>query len=419
MTRTDAIALVRRLQTHLGREALVTDSLYTQLSSIIKPSTVADIATQLGAPAESVTRGLAMSAATAFSALASKAGDSDTMRQVIDVASRTPDDALSSITPSQISDAASPLMSTGRRFLSTLFGGSQNWLTDLIGRETGLGSTATATVLTLGANALLKFIGGKVRDEGMTATSLAGFLRSEAPSLRQALPASFDDALVRHFGSPATTARTIDASPAAAQTARKQRSYFPWVAMAAIVAAALWYGLRPSSTTPQLPTVRSIGTSGTMPNLGNYVPRVLVDGTRITVPERGVENQLLGFIQDSSRGVDTTTWFDFDRLTFDTGSATLRPESNAQLSDVAAILKAYPNTRVKIGGYTDNVGSTDTNMTLSQQRADSVMAQLVGMGVDSSRLTAEGYGEQHPVADNSTETGRAMNRRISMLVTQK
>jgi OmpA-OmpF porin, OOP family len=398
----------------------VTDSLFTQLSSIIKPSTVADIATQLGAPAESVTRGLAMSAATAFGALASKAGDSDTMRQVIDVASRTPDDALSSITPGQISDAASPLMSTGRRFLSTLFGGSQNWVTDLIGRETGLSSAATASVLTLGANALLKFLGGKVRDEGMTATSLAGFLRSEAPSLRQALPASFDDALVRHFGSPATAARTFDTSPAAAQAARKQRSYFPWVAMAAIVAAALWYGLRPSGTeTPQIPTVRPIGTSGTMPNLGNYVPRVLVDGTRISVPERGVENRLLGFIQDSSRGVDTTTWFDFDRLLFDNGAATLRPESNAQLSDVAAILKAYPNTQVKIGGYTDNMGSADTNMTLSQQRADSVMAQLISMGVDSSRLTAEGYGDQHPVGDNSTESGRAMNRRISILVTQK
>ena len=215
----------------------MTDSLYKQLSSIIKPSTVADIATQLGAPAESVTRGLAMSAATAFSALASKAGDSDTMRQVIDVASRTPDDAISSITPSQISDAASPLMSTGRRFLSSLLGGgSQNWVTDLIGRETGLSSTATATVLSLGANALLKFIGGKVRDEGMTATSLAGFLRSVAPSVRQALPASFNDALTSHFGSPAMS-RAFDSSPVVAQTVKKERSYFPWVAMAAIVAA--------------------------------------------------------------------------------------------------------------------------------------------------------------------------------------
>jgi len=400
----------------------VTDSLYTRLSSIIKPSTVTDIAAQLGAPEQSVSRGLALSAATAFSALASKAGDSETMRQVIDTASRTPANALSSIAGGQLSDAASPLMSTGRRFLSSLFGGSQSWVTDLIGREAGLGSGAAGTVLALGANALLNFIGGKVRDEGMTATSLASFLRSEAPAVRKALPASFEDAFMRHFGGQ-ETARTIDSSPVVAQSVRKERSVFPWVAMAAILGVALWYGLRPNRMEMPIPTAPPVGTSGTFsytpPNLGNYVPRTLVDGTVVTVPERGVENRLLAFIVDTSRPIDTTTWFDFDRLLFDTNSATLRPESQAQLRDVAAILKAYPNTKVKIGGYTDNVGSPATNLTLSQERADNVRTELVGMGIDGSRLTSEGYGDEHPVSDNTTETGRAMNRRISMLITEK
>jgi len=398
----------------------VTDSLYTRLSSIIKPSTVTDIAAQLGAPDQAVSRGLALSGATAFSALASKAGDSEMMRQVIDTASRTPANMLTSITGSQLSDPASPLMSTGRRFLSSIFGGSQSWVTDLIGREAGLGSGAASTVLALGANALLTFIGGKVRDEGMTATSLAGFLRSEAPAVRRALPPSFEDAFVRHFGG-VDTARTVDTTPVVAQSVKKERSIFPWVAAACILGVALWYGLRPNRI--EVPETPPVGTAGTYtytpPNLGNYVPRTLVDGTVITVPERGVENRLLAFIVDSSRPVDTTTWFDFDRLLFDTGSATLRPESNAQLRDIAAILKAHPNVQVKIGGYTDNVGNPADNQTLSQERADSVRAQLVSMGIDGSRLTAEGYGEEHPVADNSTEAGRAMNRRISMLVIEK
>jgi outer membrane protein OmpA-like peptidoglycan-associated protein len=396
--------------------------LYTRLSSIIKPSTVTDIAAQLGAPEQAVSRGIALSSATAFSALASKAGDSETMRQVIDTASRVPANALSSITGSQLTDQASPLMSTGRRFLSSLFGGSQSWVTDLIGREAGLSSGIAGTALTLGANALLSFIGGKVRDEGMTGTSLAGFLRSEAPAVRRALPASFEDAFSRHFGSP-ETARVVDTAPVVAQSVRKERSVFPWVAMAAILGVALWYGLRPNRIEMPVPSAPEVGTAGTYsytpPNLGNYVPRTLVDGTVVTVPERGVENRLLAFIVDTSRPVDTTTWFDFDRLLFDTNSATLRPESQAQLRDVAAILKAYPNTQVKIGGYTDNVGSPAANQTLSQERADSVRAELVGMGIDGSRLTSEGYGEEHAVADNSTESGRAMNRRISMLITEK
>jgi outer membrane protein OmpA-like peptidoglycan-associated protein len=396
--------------------------LYTRLSSIIKPSTLTDIAAQLGAPEQSVSRGLALSSATAFSALASKASDSETMRQVIDTASRTPANALSSITGSQLTDPASPLMSTGRRFMSSLFGGSQSWVTDLIGREAGLSSGIAGTLLSLGANALLTFIGGKVRDEGMTATSLAGFLRNEAPAVRKALPPSFEEAFSRHFGSP-EMARTIETAPVVAQSVRKERSVFPWVAMAAILGVALWYGLRPNRIEMPEPNVPAVGTSGTYsytpPNLGNYVPRTLVDGTVVTVPERGVENRLLAFIVDTSRPVDTTTWFDFDRLLFDTNSATLRPESQAQLRDVSAILKAYPNTHVKIGGYTDNVGSPAANQTLSQERADNVRTELVGMGIDGDRLTSEGYGEEHAVADNSTESGRAMNRRISMLITEK
>jgi outer membrane protein OmpA-like peptidoglycan-associated protein len=117
--------------------------------------------------------------------------------------------------------------------------------------------------------------------------------------------------------------------------------------------------------------------------------------------------------------VDKTTWFDFDRLTFDTGKATLQVSSAEQLQNIAAILKAYPNVKIKIGGYTDNTGSKKANLRLSQDRATNVMQELVQRGVDRSQLEAEGYGEQHPVAENSTAEGRQKNRRISLRVTAK
>jgi OOP family OmpA-OmpF porin len=74
---------------------------------------------------------------------------------------------------------------------------------------------------------------------------------------------------------------------------------------------------------------------------------------------------------------------------------------------------------MRIGGYTDNVGDPAQNLELSKERADAVMAEEVRRGLAPDRLTAEGYGEQHPVADNSTEAGRAQNRRIAMRITQK
>jgi outer membrane protein OmpA-like peptidoglycan-associated protein len=74
---------------------------------------------------------------------------------------------------------------------------------------------------------------------------------------------------------------------------------------------------------------------------------------------------------------------------------------------------------IKIGGYTDNTGDAAANQTLSEARAKNVMDALAAKGVDASRMESEGYGDQHPVADNSTEEGRAQNRRIALRVTQK
>ncbi len=130
----------------------------------------------------------------------------------------------------------------------------------------------------------------------------------------------------------------------------------------------------------------------------------------------GVESGLLGFLE-SGRAADKTTWFNFDRVVFRSGSAELVADSSeAQLNNLAEILKAYPAVRLKIGGYTDSTGNADANLKLSQQRAETVVADLVRKGVAQDRLEAEGYGSQHPVASNATPEGRAMNRRMALRV---
>jgi len=150
-----------------------------------------------------------------------------------------------------------------------------------------------------------------------------------------------------------------------------------------------------------------------------FVKNQLPTGVELHVPAAGIESRLVAFIKDESRPVDKTTWFDFDRLLFASGKATLEPASNEQLDNIAQILTAYPRVNVKIGGYTDDQGDDAYNMALSKNRADNVKAEIVKRGIDAARLEAEGYGEQHPVADNATPEGRAQNRRISLRVTQK
>ncbi|HEY1045434.1 MAG TPA: OmpA family protein [Bacteroidia bacterium] len=99
-------------------------------------------------------------------------------------------------------------------------------------------------------------------------------------------------------------------------------------------------------------------------------------------------------------------------INFETGSDKILAESFDDLDALVKILNEYPEAKVAIDGHTDNVGDPATNKELSQKRADAVKAYLVSKGVDASRLTATGYGDTQPIADNKTKQGRAKNRRV-------
>lgn len=101
---------------------------------------------------------------------------------------------------------------------------------------------------------------------------------------------------------------------------------------------------------------------------------------------------------------------------FDTGQAVLKPESAPQLTEMAKLLQASPALKVHIVGHTDNQGAVAGNLTLSQQRAEAVVAALVKThGVDGKRLSARGVASFAPVASNAAEAGRAKNRRVELV----
>jgi len=103
-----------------------------------------------------------------------------------------------------------------------------------------------------------------------------------------------------------------------------------------------------------------------------------------------------------------------ERVYFETGSAKLKPESAVTLDKAAASLKDFPDVKIQVAGHTDSVGSDAFNLKLSQARAKSVMDYLISKGVDPKQLTAKGYGESEPIADNKTAEGRAQNRRVGL-----
>jgi K(+)-stimulated pyrophosphate-energized sodium pump len=191
----------------------------------------------------------------------------------------------------------------------------------------------------------------------------------------------------------------------------------PYIAVHSDVVTKAMDGINVEMATPQLAS--ELPVSDAIKNLGAKMDKALASGVTLNIPENGIENNLLAFIEDKSKSVDKTTWFDFDRLTFETGKSSLKPESAEQLKNIAEILKSFPAVNVKVGGYTDNTGDANDNLKLSGDRAAAVKSELIKLGINDARLESEGYGVEHPIASNDTEEGRAANRRTSVRVTKK
>ena len=138
----------------------------------------------------------------------------------------------------------------------------------------------------------------------------------------------------------------------------------------------------------------------------------------VTRSVTSVEDQLIGYLEDGGPA-DSGRWFDFEGFKFRTGSAVLSEASNEQIALIAQILTAFPQVGLTIAGFTDNQGDPGHNKQLSEARAKAVMSSLVRRGVAADRLTASGFGAERPIADNSTASGRARNRRIAIAVTTK
>jgi OOP family OmpA-OmpF porin len=390
-------------------------SIFSSLFNTFDSGSIGEIASSFGQPKQAISQALESSTACLLGGLANKAGDSTWMSQLFKLVSDAPtsvnmSDLTGAITnPSRASSATSSLLDSGKKFLSLAFGGNQSSIFDAVGRSTGLRSGVVSSLMSMAAPMMMSGLGRLVRDDHMNPTGLSRLLVREGEGVRDLLPAGVSNLL--NATPPPTPTVTPSTRPVALGTISeptiRSRGLW-WLIPALLLPLLLYWGYR--ALHPVVPTAAEFN---------RFVARTLPGSVTLNIPPNGIEARLLAFIQDQSRGVEPATWFDFDRLLFNTDSAILRPESQEQLGNIAAILKAYPNVHVKIGGYTDNTGDPQSNLNLSQDRANGVRAELVALGISSDRLEAQGYGEQFPVADNSTEEGRAKNRRVSMRVTQR
>jgi outer membrane protein OmpA-like peptidoglycan-associated protein len=162
------------------------------------------------------------------------------------------------------------------------------------------------------------------------------------------------------------------------------------------------------NTVEQAP--KAVGTTGT---LAGTLPSTVPGSVKTPIRSVGrAEYRLSMYLASAVPGPTTVN---FDSIAFDADSAALTAESSEELQDIATILRTYPRTSVTVAGHTDG-GSEAANQELSRARAEAVAASLTAGGLPADRVRTEEYGSEKPVADNSTEAGRAQNRRVELEV---
>ncbi|MFW2045498.1 MULTISPECIES: OmpA family protein [Acinetobacter] len=141
---------------------------------------------------------------------------------------------------------------------------------------------------------------------------------------------------------------------------------------------------------------------------GNYISLMVAESKPLNVTAKALTSSALKQSLDQDNKVSV-------QINFATDKAEILPDSQDQIEQIVALLKDNPELKLGIYGHTDNSGDAAHNLKLSDQRAQSVVSALAKAGIESSRLTAKGFGDIQPVADNASEDGKAKNRRVELV----
>ena len=378
------------------------------LRALVSPALVSVVSRQMAESEVAVSKGLGAATTAIVSTMANRADEPGFMNNLADLAAKSaagshPLDAIGALGPSPTGIDSTTAIGG---WLSNLFGHNVSEVTDSIARYAGIGRSSAASLLAIAAPLALGYIGRLMRSDKLTISGLADLLRGERAELTRSLPAGFK---MPGIGAPYETGRR----------AVKERAASGWsVPLMALLGALgigglIWLARQQPVDVARVDIVevdplssKPVGTTGTLPGM-----RTLPGSVALNMPDGSVEQRLSMYLATAHPGVAT---FNIDRIGFESDSAVLTADSNEQLDNIAIILRAYPRAEVTIAGHTDSSGSEARNRALSRDRANTVAARLTAAGVPPERVHAEGYGSEKPAADNSTEAGRAHNRRVEL-----
>ena len=343
------------------------------------------------------------------------------------------------------------MLTKGAGLLSGLFGDKVGGITSLISNFAGIKGSSVTSLLGMAAPMVLGLLGKHASTTGLNASGLASMLSSQSGAVAGAMPAGLNLSSVFSGAAGKATAAvhtaTSSAKYAAEEISENTGGPLKWllpVLALALAAAAAWYfmgkgcGKNDGSTVNTADTALHATTGENAAVAGDTAAIGAAEGAtsgashesmKVKLPggieldayKGGIEDKLVSFLTSnwSDLGEDSLKkiWFDFDNLNFKTASAELLPESEKQLDNITAILKAFPMTKIKIGGYTDATGDAAKNLKLSDDRAKAAKAGLDKRGVGAQVTGAEGYGSQFAkFPATASEADRITDRHVSLSV---
>ncbi|ULQ56407.1 OmpA family protein [Flavihumibacter rivuli] len=312
--------------------------------------------------------------------------------------------------------------------LQGIFGSKAGGIANLISSFAGIKGSSAASLLGMVAPLALGVLGKHSSDSGLNAGGLLSLLSGQKNSILNAIPSGLNlSGILGDWAGKATSAASAVHHEVEQQASSGGKWLWPVLLALAGVGLLLYLmkgcggGEHKEAVTTEVPAVVVDSPKAeVVAPVKESLKVKLPNGVELDAYKGGIEDLLVTFLNDPNAKPGKDNWFDFNDLNFKFGTAEIIPESRKEVDNLVQILKAYPNAKIKIGGYTDKVGDEAANKKLSGERAQAVKAALEAAGVGSQIDGAEGYGSEfakYPA--DAPEADRIKDRRVSVSVRAK